>query len=253
VQAVGNHRVGAPRLSTAASRASLAVLALILAATSVACGDQGTSGNQADTDPAEFSTTIDNPLLPLSVVRATVFEGSEPDPDTGEAIETRSERRLIDETFVVDGTRVAILEVKEYEDGELVESTRDYFAQREDGSVWYFGEHVDDLEEGKVIGHEGAWLAGEDGAQAGLFMPADPEVGQVFEQEQAPGVAEDRSTVVAIDISAAVPAGTFDKCIKTRDFAPLDKVTEFKFYCEGVGLVSEEKPGGGGGIELVTY
>jgi hypothetical protein len=251
---VGKHGVGAPLLSRGATRASLAVLALILAATSVACGDQGTSGNQASgSEPSVFSTTIDNPLLPLSVIRATVFEGSEPDPDTGDTIETRSERRLIDETFVVDGTRVAILEVKEYEDGELVESTRDYFAQRQDGSVWYFGEHVSDLEEGKVVGHEGEWLAGEDGAKAGLFMPAEAEVGQVFEQEQAPGVAEDRSTVVAIDVNATVPAGTFENCIKTRDFAPLDNVTEFKFYCEGVGLVSEEKPAGGGGIELVTY
>ena len=227
----------------------------VLAMAAVGCGTEDASrdGGAAGGDASAFSTTIDNPFVPLSVVRTTVFEGSEPDPDTGQAIATRAERRLLDETFVVDGVRVAVLQVKEYEDGELVESTRDYFAQRRDGSVWYFGEHVDDIEGGKVVAHEGQWLAGQNGARPGLFMPPDPRVGQVFEQERAPGIAEDRSTVVGVDLSAEVPAGTFDGCIKTKDFAPLDNVVEFKFYCQGIGLVSEEKPGGGGGIELARY
>lgn len=234
-------------------RGSLLVGGFLLASTAVACGDETSSGDQATIDPAVYSTTIDNPLIPLSVIRSTVFEGSEPDPDTGEMVELRAERRLVDETDVVAGVRVAVLEVKEYEDGELVESTRDYFAQHEDGSVWYFGEHVNDYEDGELVGHEGQWLAGQNGAKPGLYMPPDPEVGQVFEQEQAPGVAEDRSTVVAIDIGTTSAAGTFEDCIRTRDEAPLDNVIEFKFYCAGVGLVSEGKPGGGGGIELVSY
>jgi hypothetical protein len=37
-----------------------------------------------------------------------------------------------------------------------------------------------------------------------------------------------------------VPASTFEDCIKTEDYAPLDDVTEFKFYCPDVGLVKEE-------------
>ena len=74
-------------------------------------------------------------------------------------------------------------------------------------------------------------------------MPADPKVGDTFEQERAPGVAEDRSTVVAAGVAVETPAGSFDDCIKTRDFAPLDKSTEFKFYCQGVGLVREQRPG----------
>ena len=83
--------------------------------------------------------------------------------------------------------------MREFEDGELVERTADYFAQDGKGRVWYFGERVDDIENGKVVGHEGQWLAGKNGAKPGLFMPAKPRVGQVFEQERAPGVAEDRS------------------------------------------------------------
>src|SRR5439155_13781734 len=46
---------------------------------------------------------------------------------------------------------------------------------------------------GRISGHEGQWLVGEHGNRAGVFMPAAPRVGDVFEQERAPGVAEDRS------------------------------------------------------------
>jgi hypothetical protein len=39
--------------------------------------------------------------------------------------------------------------------------------------------------------------------------------------------------------------------LKTRDYAPLDKVTEFKFYCAGVGLVREDLEDGR--VDLVRY
>ena len=69
------------------------------------------------------------------------------------------------------GVRVAIVKVREFEDGELVERTADYFAQDGRGWVWYFGERVDDIENGKVVGHEGQWLAGKNGAKPGLLCP----------------------------------------------------------------------------------
>jgi hypothetical protein len=82
-------------------------------------------------------------------------------------------------------------------------------------------------------------------------MPAEPKVGDAFEQERAPGVAEDQSKVVAEGLEVRTPAGTFSDCIKTEDYAPLDDVTEFKFYCPDVGLVREEPPGGR--LDLIEY
>jgi hypothetical protein len=186
--------------------------------------------------PSRFSTKIDNPYVALSSVRNSVLQGHE-----GEA-KFRSEARLLARKTRILGIPVAIVEVKDFEDGKLIERTLDYYAQRDDGSVWYFGEHVDDIEDGKVTGHDGQWIAGKSGAKPGLFMPAKPRVGQTFEQEQAPGVAEDRSTVVATGLSVKTPAGRFTGCIKTRDFAPLDKNTEFKIYCRNVGLVRQQAP-----------
>lgn len=181
----------------------------------------------------------------------TVFEGSERDPDTGERIRLRVESRVLQTTDRVAGVPVAVVEVKDYENGELVERTLDYYAEHEGGSVWYFGERVADYENGELVGHSGQWLAGRGNARAGVFMPAHPEVGDAFAQERAPGVAEDRSTVVAVGVSVTTKAGEFSDCIKTKDFAPLDDVTELKYYCPGVGLVREEPPGGR--LDLVRH
>jgi hypothetical protein len=226
-----------------------AFLLLTLAASS--CGDdddeeaERSPAAQPTRDSSRFSATVDNPLFPLSTIRATLFEGTE-----GRTA-IRSESRVLDRPGEVSGVPVTVVDVREYEDRELVEHTRDYYAQHADGSVRYMGEAVDDVEHGKVVGHEGQWLAGRGNARPGIFMPADPKVGDAFEQERAPGVAEDRSEVVEIGLTATTPAGRFDDCIKTKDFAPLDRKTEFKYYCAGVGLVREQFPEGR--LDLVRY
>jgi hypothetical protein len=239
-----------PRVLCAAALAATLLPVLV-----AACGEDGGTTTEAEpqarADAGRFRAEVDHPLVPMTSVRLTVFEGSERDPDTGEEIELRIESRVLEQTDRVAGVPVAVVEVKEYEDGELAELTLDYYAQHEDGSVWYFGERVDDYEEGKVVGHQGQWLAGRGDAKAGIFMPAKPQKGDAFEQERAPGVAEDRSTVVAVGLQVKTVAGTFSDCIKTRDFAPLDNVTEFKYYCPGVGLVREEPEDGH--LDLVRY
>jgi hypothetical protein len=236
-------------------RTGNAAVALLPVLAGAGCGGDGGPGGQAETaraaDRPPFSATVDHPLVPLSSVRLTVFEGRERDADTGKTTELRVESRVLARTDRVDGVPVAVVEVKESEDGELVELTLDYYAQDTEGNVWYFGERVDDYEDGEVVGHHGEWLAGRGRAKAGLFMPARPIVGRTFEQERAPGIAEDRSTVVAVGLDVRTSAGTFSDCVKTRDVAPLDDVTEFKLYCPGVGLVREEPPGGR--LELVRY
>jgi len=217
----------------------------------VACGGGTTKEASPALNPADFQASIDNPLFPLSSLGPKVFEGEEPDPDTGEVIKTRLESTVLPNRDVIAGVEVTVLQEKDYEDGELVESTLDYFAQHRDGSVYYFGERVDEYEEGKVVGHEGQWLAGEGSNQPGVFMPLQPSVSQRFQQEKAPGIAEDQSKVVAVDEAVTTPAGSFSRCLKTEDFSPLDRVTEFKYYCRGVGLVREEPPGGH--LDLISY
>ncbi|MBI1886218.1 MAG: hypothetical protein HYS09_07920 [Chloroflexi bacterium] len=227
-------------------------LALAVAAVAAgACGGRGSKQATPTLNPADFQTTVDNPLFPLSSLGPKVFEGEEKDPDTGETLKTRLESTVLPGTDVLAGVEVGVLEEKDYENGELVELTLDYFAQHKDGSVWYFGERVDEYKGGKVVSHEGQWLAGEGDNLPGLFMPAKLVLNQTFDQEKAPGVAEDQSKVVALDRTVTTPAGSFSACVKTEDFSPLDRVTELKFYCPGVGLVREEPPGGH--LDLISY
>lgn len=236
-------------------RKTVIVAVSIPAVVAPACGGGGesTSRKQAPgtIDPADYAANVDHPLFPLSSVRLMIFKGTERDPDTGKTIETRAVSRVLRKSGRVAGVPVAVVDVKEYEDGELVEHTTDYYAQHRDVSVRYFGERVDDYEGGKIAGHEGQWIAGERRANPGLFVPAKPTLGQVSEQERAPGVAEDRSTVVAVARDVTTRAGRFADCIKTKDFSPLDKRTAFKYYCPGVGIVREDEAGGR--LQLVRY
>lgn len=202
-------------------------------------------------NPADFSTAITHPLFPLSSLGPKIFDGQETDADTGETIKTRLESRVLPQTTVVAGVTVLVLEEKAYADGELIEVALDYFAQHRDGSVYYFGELVDNYENGAIKNHDGQWLAGEGQNVAGIIMPVTPKVGETYAQEHAPGVAEDQATVVSTSEKVKVPTGTYTGCLKTRDFSPLDPgVEEFKFYCPGVGMVKEE--GDGSVLELTS-
>jgi hypothetical protein len=226
-----------------------------LAVTAAACDggggdDSATRRSDVGFDTAGSSPTIDHPYVSFATVRRAVYEGSEVDEETGEAIPIRVESTPRRETTSVADVDVTVVAVSDYEDGALVEQTDDYYAQDRAGIVYYLGERVDDYEDGEVVGHHGQWLAGEDGHRAGVFMPTRLEVGTEFEQERAEGVAEDRSTVVARGVSVTVPAGTFADCIETEDYDPIDDVTERKFYCAGVGLVREVFPAGGS-LDLV--
>jgi len=237
-----------PRRGRLARRLAV-VLGLAVAAAACDGGGDDSATRRSDVgfDTAGSSPTIDHPYVSFATVRRAVYEGSEVDEETGEAIPIRVESTPRRETTSVAGVVVA---VSDYEDGALVERTDDYYAQDRAGIVYYLGERVDDYEDGEVVGHHGQWLAGEDGHRAGVFMPTRLEVGTEFEQERAEGVAEDRSTVVARGVSVTVPAGTFADCIETEDYDPIDDVTERKFYCAGVGLVREVFPAGGS-LDLV--
>lgn len=240
--------------TTRARGSALVAAGLLLAGAGMSsCRDGGDTDSSpaATVNRADFTARVDHPLFSLASVRSQTFEGTERDPETGEVIKTRMEKHVLDQTETVAGVEVTVLEVKEYEGDDLVERTLDYFAQHRDGSVWYFGERIDDYEDGKITGHGGQWLAGEGNARPGLYLPAKPVVGQEFAQEQAPGVAEDRSTILGTDAEITTPAGRFTGCLQVKDYAPLSKTEEFKTYCPKVGIVREEEPLAD--TELVRY
>ena len=144
-------------------------------------------------------------------------------------------------TRMVNGVETRVVEERETKDGKLIEVSRNYFAiEPKSGDVYYFGEDVDMYRNGRVINHEGSWLAGVGGARFGLMMAGNPVVGARHYQEVAPRKAMDRAEVVSTTETITTPAGTFKNCVKIEETTPLEPgAKEYKFYAPGVGLVQD--------------
>lgn len=188
-----------------------------------------------------FTTASLNPYLPLWPGYSLLLEGEE--EDGGEIVELAVAITILPETERVDGVVTRVLEEREEEDGELLEVSRNFVAVcRETGDVWYFGEDVDNYENGQVVDHDGSWRAGAAGAEPGVLMPGSPMVGARYFQEMAPGIALDRAEVTALDASLATPAGTFEDVLTVDETNALNPSAEpdFKAHAPGVGQIADE-------------
>lgn len=156
---------------------------------------------------------------------------------------------VLNETKIVSGIETRIVEERESEDGELIEISRNYFAIcTETNDIFYFGEGVDIYEGGEVVGHEGAWIAGEDDARPGMIIPAKPTVGLKYYQEVAPGVAEDRAEIISLNEVVDTPAGHFEDVLKVEETNLLESgEKEYKFHALGIGLIQDAQ------LKLVEY
>jgi len=92
-----------------------------------------------------------------------------------------------------------------------------------DGNVWYFGEDSHEMSGGVPTSSAGSWRTRVDGAQPGVVMPADPKVGLRYRREYLVGQAEDMARVLALGEKAAVPYGSFDELVLTRDWSPWNR------------------------------
>ncbi len=187
------------------------------------------------TDPAEFTSTVDNPYFPLTPGRTLVYAGIK---DGKAAINVFAPSRR---TRTVDGVRTRIVEDRLYLNGVLEERTADYYAQDRCGNVWYFGEDTATLDErGRVVSTAGSFLAGVDGAQPGVFMQARPDLGRSFRQEWYQGEAEDVFAAIGLDAPVRVPYGSFRHALRTRETTALEPdVVDNKYFVRGIGEVAE--------------
>jgi len=222
-------------------KVSVSVLTLALSFLIIGgCSSSGGGGSCPDTnidisvcDPSAgpFSLLIDNEFYPLFVGDELVLEGD----DDGEFLEVII--TVLDETELVAGVTTRVVEEAEFVDGEVLEISRNFFAQAPNGTVCYFGEDVDVYEDGIIVGHPGQWRAGENGNLPGIVMPANPQVGDIYAQEFAPGIASDQSEVVALGETITVPAGTFSDTLTTLECNPIDNgALDDKAYVSGIGL-----------------
>jgi len=215
--------------SAPASTAAPPVAAPTAAATSVA---------QAAAEAPRFThpTEITNSFYPVSLIGHTIELGQEGGKPA------RIEVTLLPDTKMIawggQQTESRVVQFVAYTDSKLVEVAYDYFAQSDDGGVYYMGEDVSNYEDGKIADHEGSWLAGKDGAPPSLIMPAHPEVGQVFNPENLPGVVYETDEILSLTEKAVTPAGSTDRAMLVKETL-MDKSIEHKVYAADFGIVEE--------------
>jgi hypothetical protein len=177
------------------------------------------------------------PLVPgnQSLRDGTLFRGSR---------QLRHRRRITvtDVQKVVNGVRTVLVLDQDLDAGQVAEQAVDYLAQDKHGNVWYLGSYTETYEGGQFVNATDAWLAGVNGATAGVLMMAKPKPGM-------PGYVQARIPGREI-LTAEVAKLGQRKCVPFRCFADslaiLETGNEFKFYAEGVGHIATEPNYSGG-------
>jgi hypothetical protein len=227
-------------------------IALFIAILAAGCGSQasgpagstGAAGSTPGTtspsttapDAANFDGhVVDNQWFPLIPGMTWAYRGIKDGAPSREIMVATSK------TEMIQGVPCTVISDKLYHSGTLEERTQDYYAQDMDGNVWYFGEDTAELTpDGEVKNTSGTWRAGRDGAVAGIFMPADPQVGQSFRQEYYKGEAEDHFRILDLATQVKTPGATSDEAMLTEEWTPLEpNVLDHKYYVRGIGTVLE--------------
>jgi hypothetical protein len=205
-----------------------------------------------------FSSEGNNPYFVLQPDFQLVLNGTEGKVSVHLTITVRNETKTFP-AYDLGGGETAdvvtrVVEEVETRSGILAEISRNYFAIcNRTNSVFYFGEDVDiyDATGQNVIDHAGSWLAGVNGAKAGIAMPGTILVGARYYQEVAPGLAMDRSEILGMNGVLTTPAKTFQNVLQTLETSALDKDKGYKFYAPRVGLIRDQYKGGF--LELTDY
>jgi hypothetical protein len=145
---------------------------------------------------------------------------------------------VTDRTKRILGIEATVVHEKVIVDGELAEDAIEWYAQDTRGNLWFLGEDAKAFKNGEVVSTRGSWKAGVDGAQPGIILPAEPQVGMAYRKEYAAGEAEDEAEVLGVDAQIDVAAGSFEGVLLTKDFSALNPgVVENTFYARGLGPV----------------
>ncbi|MGH7801592.1 MAG: hypothetical protein ACREOW_13365 [Thermodesulfobacteriota bacterium] len=196
-----------------------------------------------DFESAVFGTPtlIDNAFFTLIPGTAFCYEA-----DTEDGTET-NEVTVVTQgggacTLPIAGVQTIVVRDAVRLDGDLTEDTYDFYAQDNDGNVWYLGEATKECEDGNT---EGTWNADQEGAEPGIVMLADPMPGNSYQQEFLEDVAEDMGKVLRLNANHSEYCE--QGCLETKEWTPLAPGNiEHKYYAQGItngigGLVLVEE------------
>jgi hypothetical protein len=240
-----------PRTEKTTPRSRLAVVAAVgailtggFALTSVTAHGASNEGNlSAQPQPApNFNNPQANAYFPITPGLITRLHGKDGTARFREVV------TVTDKTKLINGIKATtIRDVLRRSDGSLAEKTHDWYADDNNGNVWYLGEHTATYDRhGHVLSREGSWEAGVNGATMGKIMTANPVVTDAYRQEYLKGHAEDQAWIVQRGATVTVPAGTYSHVVRSLEWSRLEpKNVSVKFYAPGIGILTERDMSGG--------
>src|SRR5574341_703628 len=202
--------------------------------------DEAAEPQFPDFDPGNFDNpaVIDNKWMPMQPGTFWAYEGTAVD-DEGNNVDRRIEFTVTDLTKEIQGVHTVVGWIEDFTDGELGEKEIAFYAQDNDGNVWYFGEHPEDYENGKFI-EAPTWIAGFQDAKPGIVMMAKPQLGMpnVY-QGWGPEVDwSDYGRVEQMGQETCVPVDCYKDVLVNAE-ASLGEPGAFqlKYYAPGVGEI----------------
>jgi hypothetical protein len=181
-------------------------------------------------------TVITNPYFPLTVGATWRWKGEYRNQPY------EQEDRVLAGTRRIDGVVTQPVLDSDFVKGKIIAGSIDYYAQDDQGNVWYLGEATVHYVNGKLTDHADSWIAGRGGALPGIFMPAHPALGKPrYQQEFAPNVAADVEHIVSISKSLCEPLRCYAHVVQANETTVLSPgVLSAKYYAPGVGLIGED-------------
>jgi len=236
----GNRRRGfAASLAVALSASALA--ALTGAAGASAAPNPGDRLNPKDFGNPATGASKWFPLIPgnQTVKSGHVNKGHR-------ELQHRVVTTVTDVTKVINGVRAVAVLDQDFDGGEIGEQAIDYLAEDKLGNVWYLGSYTEAYEGGQFVNANDAWLAGVDGAKAGILMKANPtKRTPEWSQGYVPGEGSTSAKVAKTGVSECVPF----KCYKDV-LVILEGGSEYKHFARGVGGIRTEPRSSGGANEV---
>jgi len=205
--------------------------------TRAACLPLAPDSERVDLAAPHFThpTRVTNRLHPTAEVAQTIYGGQE----SGKPFRTEVSLLPRSKTITWGGSSITALtsQYVAFSDGRIHEVALDWYAQADDGSVWYLGEDVFNYDNGVVADTEGTWQTGHKKAPGAMIMPAHPKKGDVYHTENLPGVVFEEVTVKAVDQTVDGPYGKITGAMTVRELH-MDGTTEDKVFAPGYGEFS---------------
>ncbi|MCC7141022.1 MAG: T9SS type A sorting domain-containing protein [Candidatus Eisenbacteria bacterium] len=214
------------------------------------CEDLGEAAYDPEIEAEDFLSPEEaaadpNPYFPLVPGTTWVYRKA------AETIEVT----VTEDTIEILGVLCTVIRDVVTEGGVATEDTEDYYAQDEEGNVWYFGELSRNFEDGRLVSLDGSWIGGIDGARPGIIMLDEPEEEDEYRQEFLLGDAEDLAEVLSSEATETAPAGSCNgSCVQTLEYTPIEPGHEaHKFYAPGIGSIVEISLETGVRTELISF